>query len=243
MDKKTALSYIDKWANFYLRILGEADNLELIEKELYTILCPKDKKWASIFNIRLEDLKDDDLIKTVNEIKALKQHVWWNQYSDRVNAVIFPEGRREPTPDDDEVFAVMTPDEMPAYQDNKINIRQAETPDDFKVFHNVCFDKTLSSMNFYSLYQKEMIYCYIGYAYETPVSVTTVLRNGRICSLEMTSTLPEHRRKGYATAVCQMGIKEAFRKGAEVLTIRAGGGPAASDGSKYLGKKLGFKYI
>ena len=53
MDKKTALRYIDEWANFYLRIFGEAENMEIIEKEVYSILRPKDESWAFIFDIRL----------------------------------------------------------------------------------------------------------------------------------------------------------------------------------------------
>ena len=243
MDKKTALRYIDEWGNFYLRMLGEADSLELIENDVYTMLRPKQGEWASIFNIRLEGLDDDNLIKTVNEIKAMKKHVWWNQYSDRVNAVVFPEGRREPTPIDDEVFAVMMPDEKPSYQDETIAVQRAKTLDDFEIFHSVCFDKTFSPGNYLSLHQREMIRCYIGYQDETPVSVTAVLTNGRIFSLELTSTLSEYRRKGFAAAVCRTAINEAFCEGAEVVTVRAGGGPAADDGSKYLGVKLGFKYI
>ena len=243
MEKKLALHYIDEWANFYLRILGEADNHELIDKEFYTILRPKDKKWASIFNVRLENINDDDLLKTVNEIKAMKQHIWWNQYSDKVNAVVFPEGRREPSPNDDEVFAVMSSDKMPAYKDSKIKIIQAKNIDDFKIFHSICFDKTLSSINLYNLYQKKMIRCYIGFKSETPVTGTIVLMNEHIYSLELTSTLLEYRKNGFATDVCQMAIKEAFDQGAEVVTIRAGGGPAADNGSKLLGKKLGFEYI
>lgn len=243
MEKKLALNYIDKWANFYLRILGEADNHELVEKEFYTILCPKDKKWASIFDVRLEDIKEDDLLKIVNEIKAMKQHVWWNQYSDKINAVIFPEGRHEPSPNDDEVFAVMTSGEMPAYKDSKIKIIQAKNIDDFKLFYEICFDKTLSPINLYNLYKKKMICCYIGFTNDTPITGTMVLMNGHIYSLELTSTLPEYRKNGFATAVCQIAIKEAFSQGAEVVTIRAGGGPAADNGSKLLGKKLGFEYI
>jgi len=243
MDKKTALHYIDEWANFYLRILGKADSMELVEKDLYTILRPKDKEWAMIFNVRLEHLNDDDLLKTVNEIKTMRYHVWWNQYSDRVNAVVFPEGRHEPTPDDDEVYAIMVADEIPAYKDNKIKIRKAEGIDDFKLFYSICFDKTLSPANLNDLYQRKMICCYIGFADETPVSGTILLKNGKICSLEFTSTLLEYRRKGFGTAVCQMAIREAFGENAEVLTIRAGGGPSADNGSKLLGIKLGFKYI
>ena len=195
MDKKTALRYIDEWANYYLRILGEADNLELVEKDLYTILQPKDGKWASIFDVRLDDLNEEELIKTVNEIKSMNRHVWWNQYSDRVNSVVFPEGRREPTPDDDEVFAVMEAGEMPTYHDETIIVKRAEMPLDFKAFYTICFDKTLSADNLYSLYQKDMIRCYIGYINEAPVSATAVLKNDTIYSLELASTLSEQRKK------------------------------------------------
>ena len=243
MDKKTALRYIDEWANFYLRILGEADNLELCESDYYTTLQPKDGKWASLFDVRLEHLSDDELVKAVTDIKALNCHVWWNQYSDRVNAVIFPDGRREPTPDDDEVFAVMAPAEMPSYPGGTITVKQAETPDDFAVFHNICFDKTLSADNLYALHQKNAVHCYIGYADNVPVSVTAILQNGKIYSLELASTLPAQRGKGFAFAVGSTAIKEAFAQGAAVVTIRAGGGPAADDASKRLGEKLGFHYI
>lgn len=243
MDKETALRYVDQWANFYLRILGDSDNLELIEKDFYTILHSETEKWDMVFEARLEHLAEDDLRKTVGEIIAITRMIWWNQYSDRVNAVIFPDGRREPTPDDDEVFAVMTSDEMPTYPDEIISVRQAETLEDFTVFHNICFDKTLSRDNYWGLYQKGMIRCYIGYKDKIPVSVTTLLICEKVYSLEFTSTLSNYRRKGFAAAVCQTAIKDAFREGAEVVTIRAGGGPSADENSKYLGKKLGFNFI
>ena len=243
MDKKTALHYIDKWANFFLRILGESDELELVEMDYYTILRPKDKEWASIFDIQLEQLEGEELLKTVNEIKEMKEHILWNQYSDRVNAVIFPEGRHEPTPDDDEVYAVMTPEKAPIYQENILNIQQAATLKDFKLFHNICFDKYLGANSLYNLYRKGLIKCYIGYKDGVPVSAVAVLKNGSIHSLEFASTPQEFRKQGYAFDVCQKAIKDAFAEGAKVVTFRAGGGPQADESSKFLGTKLGFKYI
>jgi len=243
MDKKTALYYIDKWANYYLRILGEADDLELLEHALYTVLQPKDGAWASVFDVRLAHLSDAALQNAVNEIKALHCHVWWNQDSDRVNAVVFPEGRREPTPEDDEVFAVMTAAELPAYPVAAIPVKRAETLADCQTFHSLCFDKTLTAENLYRLAQKDALCCYIGYANEIPVSAAALLKNGEVYSLELASTPQALRGNGFALAVCQAAIRDAFREGAEVVTIRAGGGPAADDASKALGKKLGFQYI
>jgi len=49
-----------------------------------------------------------------------------------------------------------------------------------------------------------------------------MLKNGPVCSLEFTTTLQAYQRKGFARAICQAAIKEAFRDGAEVVTIRAG---------------------
>jgi len=154
MGKKIALRYIDEWANFYLRTFGEADDLEIIEKDVYSVLRPKDEKWAHIFDIRLEHIKDDELKKVVNEIKSMKKAIWWNQYSNRVNNVIFPEGRKEPTPDDAEVFAVMTPDEMPVYQNEIINVQPAKTLEDFKTYCDICFERAFNPNNYFSLYQR-----------------------------------------------------------------------------------------
>ena len=245
MDKKTALHYVDQWANFFLRILGESEDLELVEMDYYTILRPRDRKWASIFDIQLEQLEGDDLLKTVSEIKETKQHIWWNQYTNRVNSIVFPEGRHEPTSDDDEIYAVMTSDEMPTYynETKSISIQQAATIKDFRVFHSICFDKYLGANSLYNLYRKGLINCYIGYKDEEPVSVVALLKNGLIHSLEFASTPHELRKQGYATIICQKAIKDAFAEGAEVVTIRAGGGPQADNNSKSLGVKLGFRYI
>jgi|GEM_PF-2779666 hypothetical protein len=243
MDKKTALNYIDKWANFYLWLFGETDSMEVLKKDFFSILRPKDKSWAMVFDTRLEELNDADLAKAVEEIKALNCVVWWNQYSPRVNAVVFPEGRKEPTPDDEEIYAVMEPSEMPDWQPPTIKVKHAETLDDFKIFHSICFEKCFTPKNLLSLYQKGMLDCYIGYSNEIPVSVTAMLKQGEIHSLEFATTLPEFQKRGYAFELCKAAIKQAFGKKAKVVTIRAGGGPAADNGSPFLGTKLGFKYI
>lgn len=238
MEKQKALHYVDEWANFYLKIFSEAEHMEMHDNGRYTLMRPKvgENGPTSIYNIRLEHLNDDELSKTVQEIKAMNQHTWWNQYSGRVNSIIFPEGRHECGPDDWEVYAVMLPEELPTYPDNSINVRCVETIGDFDIWLNINHDNGIQSNHFH-LCQKGIMLCYIGYAQDVPVSAVAMLKNNRIYSLEFASTLPEYQKKGFATAVCQSAIRDAIHNGAEVVTARAYGE------SKFLGKKLGFLYI
>jgi len=83
---------------------------------------------------------------------------------------------------------------------------------------------------------RKMLDCYIEYSNDTPVTVVSVLKNQGIYSLEFATTLPEFQKRGTV-------LKQAFDNKAKVVTIRAGGGPAADNGSPFLGTKLGFKYI
>lgn len=238
MEKRKALQYVDEWANLYLKIFGDAKHMEMYDNGRYTLIQPKagENGPTSIFNIRLECLNDNELSKTVHEIKTMNHHTWWNQYSDRVNKVIFPEGRHECSPDDWEVYAVMTPEEIPTYSDNKISVRRVETTGDFNTWLNLNHDNGLQPNHFH-LCQKGILRCYIGYAQNKPVSVVAMLKNNRIYSLEFASTLNEYQKRGFATAICQTAIKEAIHDGADVITARA------YEESKLLGKKLGFVYI
>lgn len=243
-ERLEVLGYVDTWANFYLKIFGDAEHMECHDNGRYTCIHPQHGYSGanSIFNIRLENLNDEDLRDTVAEIKALKRHTWWNYYSDRVNDVVFPEGRAFPTEDDWEVYALMFQDEKPSYRNNTVNIQRATSPIEFQTWasivdSNIHGAEMFHWINHYHLCSNGEIRCYIAYDQGVPVAVASMLKNGDLYSLEFVTTLPEYRRMGLATALCQTAIDEAFRDRAEMVTIRA------YDESKKLGKKLGFRYL
>ena len=238
MEKKKALYYVDEWANFYLSLFGEAKHMESHDNGCYTKIWPKqsEKGPTSIFNIRLEQLSDDDLARTVQEIKAVNCHTWWNlSYPEKIKNIIYPDGWSACTPNDWEVYSVMLPEELPAYVDSPVCVRRVESNSDFIVWTAIINDSI--QKNHYHLCQNGMMRCYLGYCDDTPVSAAAILKNKGICSVEFATTLSDYRKKGFAAAVCQTAIKEAIHDGAEVITVRAYGE------SKLLGKKLGFIYI
>ena len=243
-ERLKVLAHVDTWANFYFKIFGDAEHMACHDNGRYTWIHPRNGYSGadSIFNIRLENLNDEDLRDTVTEIKALKRHTWWNYCSDRVNDVVFPEGRMLPRENDWEVYAFMFPDEKPSYRNNTANIQRAASLAEFQTWAGIV-DRYIHGaemfhwINHYHLCSRGEIRCYIAYDNGVPAAVSSTLKNGGFYSLEFVTTLPEYRRRGLAAALCQTAIDEAFRDGAEMVTIRA------YDESKKLGEKLGFKYL
>ena len=69
-----------------------------------------------------------------------------------------------------------------------------------------------------------------------PVAVSAILDNSGIASLEFVATIPEMRRKGYAKAICEKAIHDAFTDGAKIITVRA-----INLAASQLYKSLGFE--
>lgn len=243
-ERLKAFGYVDNWANFYLSFFGDAKHMECYDNGRYTWIHPRNgyRGADSIFNIRLENLSIGEQKDTVEEIKAMKKHTWWNYYSDSVNKLVFSEGRSFPTENDWEVYSLMFPDEKPFYRDNTFNIQSVVSASEFFIWAGIV-DKyihgaeMLHADNHYHLCKNGVIRCYIAYDQNFPVAVASTIKNCGIFSLEFVATLPEYRRKGLASALCQMAINEAFRDGAEMVSVRA------YDESKALCKSLGFKYL
>lgn len=78
--------------------------------------------------------------------------------------------------------------------------------------------------------------CYILYHDGIPVSVAAIMDNNGAASLEFVGTIPEMRNKGFAKAVCEKAVSNAFADGASIITLRASSGTAAR-----LYRSVGFK--
>ena len=84
--------------------------------------------------------------------------------------------------------------------------------------------------------EKMGMICYILFHGDTPVSVASIMDNNGIDSLEFVGTVPNMRRKGFAKAVCERAVSDAFADGASIITIRAINRAAAR-----LYQSVGFK--
>ena len=63
-----------------------------------------------------------------------------------------------------------------------------------------------------------------------------VMDNNSAASLEFVGTIPEMRKKGFAKAVCEKAVCDAFADGATIITIRAVNRAVAN-----LYQSIGFK--
>ena len=241
------LRYVDAGADFYLRVMGQAAHMEIIDNGIYEIMRSRDgiNNLASVYNMRLEHLADDVLTQTVQEIRDMKLHTWWPlSGSERLLRAIH--GRIPAySLDDMELYGAMLPAELPKYPPPPafLNIREAVTLEEFTVWCDLDIvtehggTAVFYPPNHLHLLESGKLHAFIGYVEGIPVATSSFLNNVGIASLEFVSTVPAYRRRGIARAMCRHALQEAFRAGASVVSARPFG-----DG-RMLGRSLGFRLV
>jgi GNAT superfamily N-acetyltransferase len=247
MERKEICRHIDDGANFYLRVLGDAEHMEYSDNGFYSRIRPKDGEQGatSLFNIRLEHLPDQELEEKVDEIKKLNLHTWWGLgLSDRVIKAVFGEDRPVPATEtnDEEGYMALLPCDKPEYEEisPSVTVKRVSDAEDFKTWADIC-NRVLHNdyhimhpEKHYHLSEEGIMPCYIAYYNGDAAAVCSVIHNKTITSLEFVCTLEEYRGKGLARAVCTAAIEEAFKNGSRIITLRAF--PKA----KKLYRKMGF---
>jgi GNAT superfamily N-acetyltransferase len=248
MEGTEIIKHIDDGANFYLRLLGDAEHMEYTDNGYYSIIRPKSGQQGgtSLFNIRLEHLPDEELKEKINEIKGLNMHTWWGiGLPERMLNAIFGENRPEPVPEpnDEEANMAMLSKDKPQYDEIAIpiSVKRVDNAEDFKLWADISNTvlhggyQIIHPINHYRLSQNGVMPCYIAYYNGTAASVCSIINNKDILSLEFVATLDGFRRRGLARAVCITAIDEAVKSGSEIITLRA------FAGAKKLYQTMGFK--
>ena len=242
-----ALSYIDMGADFYLRVMGDAEHMELRDNGLYETMQSRGdiNNLASVYNMRLEGLSSDALVDIIDEIRELRMHTWWPlSASERVlNAI---HGKIPVyTAEDIEIYGIMLPGELPEYAATPahVKIERVETLGNFAVWcdldNNTEHHGTVifHAQNHMHLIESGKLTAFLGVADGTPAATCGILDNDGVASLEFVSVLSDYRKRGFATALCRNALGYAFSNGARVVTTRA-----IADG-RALCKTLGFRII
>jgi GNAT superfamily N-acetyltransferase len=248
MNRTEICEYIDEGANFYLRVLGNADHMEYIDNGSYSIIRPKEGQvgGTSLFNIRLEHLSDKDMEEKVNEIKKLGLHTWWGiGLSERMLKAVYGEDKPVSATEtnNEEGYMALLPGNKPDYKETDIpvTVKKVHNTDDFKVWANISNQllhggyPIIHPENHYHLSEEEIMPCYIAYYNGAAAAVCSIINNKDIASLEFVCTLEEYRRKGLAKAVCITAINEAFKNGSKIITLRA------FPNAKKMYRGMGFK--
>jgi ribosomal protein S18 acetylase RimI-like enzyme len=235
MERAEICRYIDEGANFYLRLLGDAEHMEYCSNGYYSVIRPKpgEEGGTSLFDIRLGLLPDDEIERKITEIKQMNLHTWWGfNLSEKVQNILWKGQQRPqplPEPNDEEACMALLPEEKPVYGkwNSSITVKKVDNAEDFRVWATIS-NQVLHSgysimhpINHYHLSKAGIMPCYIAYDNKTPAAVAAIMNNHEISSLEFVATLQEYRRKGLANAVCYKAIEDAFQNGSKIITLRA----------------------
>lgn len=247
MDTKEFRGCIDDGAHFYIRMIADAEHMEIVDNGIYEIMRSRGdiNNMCVVYNIRLDHLSDEEIVRAIQEIKGLKMHTWWPHLSERVLDIMHGRGKRPAWAfDDTELYGIMLADEMPRYPriPSSIRVSRVRSQEEFQTWCDLdnevehSGDVHIHPQNHYHLIENEKLRCYLGYVDGIAATTAAILNNEGTASLEFTVTTPEHRQRGYAKAVCQLALKDAFKAGIKIVSVRAIGN------ARMLGKSLGFKY-
>lgn len=246
MMLREKLSLVDGWADFYLRAMGLAEHMKIVDNGRYETMGPigNTDSPSSVYNMRLDNLSDQELHNTIQEIRDLNKHTWWPlAASDRVLQAIH--GKIPVyTVDDGEIYSILMPEDLPCYSvaTRDVEIRHVNAPDDFELwcgfinssYGTIAFDYK----NHFHLVEEGKLNCFLGFVDGKAVGISAILNNDGAAALEFVVVLPVYCKKGIATVLCQSAISYACMIGVKHIVGRGG-----QDGSRRLIEKLGFSIV
>ncbi len=248
MTNREIIQYIDEGANYYVGLFGEAVHMEKVDKEFYSYVKPKEGEQgiSFVYNVRINDLPAEQMKTVVDEIKSMNMPVWFDLLASDEAVSVFsgkkPTNEKPEPSEDDEVYLAILSEEKTEYDENNYRIIQVHTAEEFAVWAQMVNDilagghTDIHPVNHFIWCEKMGVKCYIMYYDDTPVSVASIMDNNGVDSLEFVGTIPEMRMKGFAKAVCEKAVSDAFADRASIITIREINREAAR-----LYQSIGFK--
>jgi len=217
MTESEILWHINEGTECYLDFLGDGEHMIAVDNGRYKTICPKEREKGVRFVYRVRHEAD------AAEIAALNMPVWWGLQGD-----------------EESYMAVTDIANVPEF--GMADVREVGSACEFEIWAeavNAYLHEGypyIHPRNHYKHCETGRLRCYALYEGAAPVAFAAILNNGGICSLEFVVTHPDRRRKGHAKAVCERAVREAFKRGAKMVTLRA-----SNPGTKELYTALGFK--
>ncbi len=227
------MRHIDEGANYYVGLFGEAVHMEKMDKEFYSYVKPKEGEQgiSFIYNVRINDLPAERMKTVIDEMKSMNMPIWFGLLASDEAAFLF--SGKEPTyepiepGEDDEVYMAMLPEDKRDYIESNYKIIKVRSAEEFALWARITNDilaggyPDIHPVNHFIWCEEKGVKCYILYHDDIPVSVASIMDNNGAASLEFVGTIPDMRRKGFAKAVCERAVYDAFSDGASIITLRA----------------------
>lgn len=233
MTHREIIQHIDDGANYYVGLFGEAVHMERVDGEFYSYIKPKagEQGISFIYKVHIDELPSERKKAVIDEMKSMKMPIWLGLLASDETAFLFsgkePAHERTEPGEDDEVYMAMLPEDRKEYCESCHQIIRVHSADEFALWAKISNDifaggyPDIHPVNHFVWCEKSGVKCYILYHGEVPVSIAAIMDNNGAASLEFVGTVPEMRKRGFAKAVCEKAISDAFADGASIVTLRA----------------------
>lgn len=248
MTDREIIQQIDKGANFYVSLFGDAIHMEKVDKEFYSYVKPKagEQGISFIYNVCIENLPIEQRKIVIEEMKAMHMPIWLDLLtSDETYFLLFGKEKVHDQIEQNEnaeTYLAILPEEKRECDVNDYKIIKVHSAEEFAQWARIANDilaggrPDMHPVHHFTLCEKGVMKCYIMYYENAPVSVAAIVDNNGAASLEFVATIPQMRKKGFAKAVCEKAVCNAFSNGASIITVRAMNAAAAK-----LYQSIGFK--
>jgi DNA-binding transcriptional MerR regulator/predicted GNAT family acetyltransferase len=238
---------IDDAGTLFFDLLGDGAHMQKVKLPRYTLIRPKDGETgsATLYNIRLDGLSEQEAKTLIDEIKAMNIHVWWDIcFPQEIKRWIFGiKPAPAPEPNEEESYMAMLKEEKPDYppRDERITVIRVKSAQEFSHWAELTNELFQEGMLVHPVYQYHLcaqgnMACYIGFIDGQAAGVCCMMKRGDLAALYLVATAKEHRHKGVAKAVCTKAIDDAEHEGAQLFTA------CAWPSIKTLMRKLGYMY-
>jgi len=179
-------------------------------------------------------------------MKSMNMPIWIGLLASDEVSFIF--SRKEPAhgqaePDEnDEVYMAMFPEDQIEHQEEIHKIVEIHSAEEFAQWARITNDiffggySVVHPIHHFTWCEEKGVKCYFLYYDSVPVSVAAIMNHQGAASLEFVGTIPEMRKRGFATAICEKATRDAFSDGASIITLRAANAAAAK-----IYQSIGFK--
>jgi len=252
MTLREKLKIIDNWLIFRRRTYAVPGHFDIFDNGKYEVMTPIDdaKGYREVFNIRLENLSDDELQQTVKEIRGITGHdsedfvhiEWPFACSERIHLAIRGEIPMHPMMDE-LVFGIMMPEDAPACPEiTRLTLKRVATREDFAIWCRVLYNDEMiwvydEEKHFHLVESGEMI-CLLAFVGEKLVATPCILNEKGAAAFEHGEVLAKYQNSEVLIAIYQHAIRQAFEAGVNFVIGYTH--PKFAPDSYAVFKKLGF---
>jgi ribosomal protein S18 acetylase RimI-like enzyme len=237
METKNIIDHIARGMEYYIETLAIPQHMEQYDDGICAWIKPKagEHGAACVYKVNFVGKSDNEIVSLVNAYREKgAPRAWFTtplSTPQHIQNLLTDIGLMDTSqnPDLNDQGMAIPPEKMIRKSlvcANGISVKRVDQYEDFKAWCDIAnrvlhgFD-LLNPEFYYPVCESGKMICFLGCIDQIPVATSAVMNHSGNGTLEFIATLPEYRKKGMGTLVCQAAINQLIDDGAFIISLRA----------------------